>query len=437
MLRFSLTTQKIAVSIGVCTLFLFASFSTLHALTVDELKQQISTKQKEKAALDAENLRLQAQIDQTNKQAKTLQGDVKVLDTTQKKLQNDIKVTQNKIKTTELSIQKLSLEINSTANKIEKNKNAMGEALRALNRTDEETIIQSFLQYKNLSEVWNGIETIRQFQNSMKQKTDELLNLNNDLKDKKDESEENKKDLTDLTSELGDRKKIVDLNKQVKVTSLAVTKEQESAYRKKLAENIERGKQFEQELFQFESQLKAQIDISKIPVEQGGVLGWPVDIVRITQRFGKTVDAKRLYVSGTHNGVDFGIPVGTQVKSVSAGIVKGYGNTDDEVGCYSYGRWLLIEHPNGLSSMYAHLSAVKVSVGQNIARGEVIGYSGGQPGMSGSGYSTGPHLHLGLFASEGVTIQKYTQSKFCKQVSIPVAEGLNAYLDPLGYLPAN
>ncbi len=427
--------QLIAVSIGICALFLLVAPSSVQALTVEQLKQQIDTKQKEKAILDAENVRLQTQITEANKQAQGLQGAVTALTSTQKKLQNDIKVTQNKIKTTELSIQKLSIEINSTANKIEKNKDAMGEALRALNRSDEVTLAQNFLQYKNLSEVWNGVETLRQFQVSMKQKTDELVHLNTDLQDKKGESEENKKDLTSLTSELTDRKKIVDLNKQVKATSLAATKEQELAYRKKLADNIERGKQFEQELFQFESQLKAQIDISKIPTEQGGVLAWPLDIIRITQRFGKTVDSKRLYVSGTHNGVDFGIPVGTAVKSVGNGTIKGYGNTDDQVGCYSYGRWVLIDHGNGLSSVYAHLSAAKVSVGQTVSRGEVIGYSGGQPGMSGSGHSTGPHLHLGLFATEGIKVAKYTQSKFCKNVSIPIVEGLNAYLDPLAYLP--
>jgi murein DD-endopeptidase MepM/ murein hydrolase activator NlpD len=139
--------------------------------------------------------------------------------------------------------------------------------------------------------------------------------------------------------------------------------------------------------------------------------------------------------SGTHNGVDFKASVGTPVKAVLGGIVKGTGNTDDQAGCYSYGRWVLIEHPNGLSSLYAHLSQSRVSQGQSISTGEVLGYSGGQPGVFGSGYSTGPHLHLGLYASQGVEVKQYTQSLFCKKVFIPVASA-NAYLDPLAYLPA-
>jgi murein DD-endopeptidase MepM/ murein hydrolase activator NlpD len=116
------------------------------------------------------------------------------------------------------------------------------------------------------------------------------------------------------------------------------------------------------------------------------------------------------------------------------GVVKAMGNTDDQKGCYSYGRWILIEHDNGLSSIYGHLSAAIVSEGQIVTTGQVIGYSGGAPGAYGSGYSTGPHLHFGLFATAGVQVSRYTSSINCKGVSIPIANPQD-YLDPLAYLP--
>src|SRR3989338_9133501 len=137
--------------------------------------------------------------------------------------------------------------------------------------------------------------------------------------------------------------------------------------------------------------------------------------------------------------------MGTAVKSVLSGTVQGTGNTDEMNAqlrregkpiCGSYGRWILIDHDNGLSSVYGHMSSSVVSQGTRVETGQVIGYSGGTPGVNGSGYSTGPHLHLGLFASQGVEIRQFTTSRNCKHTIVPVALGPSAYLDPLDYLPA-
>lgn len=423
------------ISVFVCGSILVFFPRTSYALTASELQTQIDSKRKEKEKLDAENVKLQQQIQETGQQAQTLQNTVKILDTTQKKLQNDIQVTQNKIVGTTLTIDQLKIEIDKTIQKIEGDKEAIGEAFRNMAAVEDKSMIENMLEYDTLGEIWNGLETIQRFQQSLRTRVNDLSNLEKDYEKKKSDLEGKKTDLVNLKGELADRKIIVEQNKQAKSTLLVQTKSKEALYKELLAKNIELGKKFEQELFDYESQLKVAIDQSKIPTQRSGVLSWPLDIVKITQRFGATVDSKRLYVSGTHNGVDFGTPVGTLVKSVFDGIVKGSGNTDQQYGCYSYGRWLLIEHPNGLSSLYAHLSFSKVAVGQSVHAGDVIGYSGGQPGSNGSGYSTGPHLHLSLFASQGVSVQQYTQSKFCKQVQIPIA-GANAYLDPLAYLPS-
>lgn len=430
------------MKIKFCTIILtlvFTAFFTLFvntttAFTVDELRQQIEAKQNEKTKLEEENKKLEIQIEETGKQANTLQNTVKTLDTTQKKLQNDLKVTETKITGTALTIDKLGIEIKNTIDDINQRRKTIAETMRSLQSAEDSTFIETLLQYEKASDLWNTVETLRRFQETVRQNSVELSNFKNDLEDKKGQNVEKRFQLTGLKEELSDKKVIVEQNKKAKTTLLTQTKNKETEYKKLLARNIELGKKFEQELFNFENQLKIAIDPSRLPSEQGGILSWPLDLITITQRFGKTVDAKRLYVSGTHNGVDFRAGVGTPVKSVGGGIVKGTANTDDQPGCYSYGRWILIEHPNGLSSLYAHLSQSKVSVGENIAPGQIIAYSGGQPGVKGSGYSTGPHLHLGVYASQGVSVQKYTQSNFCKNVSIPIASA-NAYLDPLAYLP--
>jgi murein DD-endopeptidase MepM/ murein hydrolase activator NlpD len=158
-------------------------------------------------------------------------------------------------------------------------------------------------------------------------------------------------------------------------------------------------------------------------------LKFPLQKIRITQYFGNTAFSTKnpqIYSSGTHNGVDFAASIGTPIHASLSGIVVGAGNTDIK-SCRSYGKCIMIKHANGLSTLYAHLSLIAVTVGQNVTTGEIIGYTGN------TGISTGPHLHFGVYATEGVNITKNKGSKYCSNVTIPYAD-LKAYLNPLSYL---
>lgn len=85
-----------------------------------------------------------------------------------------------------------------------------------------------------------------------------------------------------------------------------------------------------------------------------------------------------------HNGCDISVPIGAEVKSPWDGTVKKvYTNA---VG----GNQIIIEHSNGYTTGYAHLSEQLVTVGQQVDSGQVIAKSGN------TGQSTGPHLHFTL-----------------------------------------
>ena len=187
---------------------------------------------------------------------------------------------------------------------------------------------------------------------------------------------------------------------------------------------------FDKELLQFESELKFAVDRNSIPSVGKGILSWPLDIVKITQKFGMTDFAKTGFYGGSaHNGVDFGAFIGTPVKASLSGVVKGTGNTDTVCPRASFGQWVFIEHNNGLSSIYAHLSLIKVAAGQVVTTGDIIGYSGN------TGNSTGPHLHLSVYASSGVEISYYkSKVKGCGTYRMPILTKKGAYLDPLLYL---
>lgn len=253
------------------------------------------------------------------------------------------------------------------------------------------------------------------------------------LQKEKEAKEKSKQELEGLQGQLSGQKQVVEQNKKAQETLLAQTKNREAEYQKMINENLERQRQFEQDLYRLEEELSIVLNKSLFPKARSGILSWPLDRVHITQRFGRTNSG--LYSDNWHNGVDFRAAMGTPVKAMLSGTIEGQGNTDEQRGCYSYGRWILIKHDNGLSSVYSHLSASLVKTGQRVETGQIIAYSGGTPGTNGAGYSTGPHLHVGLFASQGVEIRLFTQSRGCKQVHVPIASGRDAYLDPLLYLP--
>ncbi|WP_448575579.1 peptidoglycan DD-metalloendopeptidase family protein [Thermomicrobium sp.] len=82
-----------------------------------------------------------------------------------------------------------------------------------------------------------------------------------------------------------------------------------------------------------------------------------------------------------HSGIDIAVPEGTPVRATGDGTVRFVGNTD------GYGLRIEVDHGNGVTTLYAHLSAADVRPGQRVQRGQVIGKSGN------TGLSTGPHLH--------------------------------------------
>ncbi|MEK7668981.1 MAG: peptidoglycan DD-metalloendopeptidase family protein [Patescibacteria group bacterium] len=397
-----------------------------NAQSVDQIKQNIEGHNDKIKQLDAEIKVYEKQIEVVGGETKTLQNAIKVLDINKQKIGTEIKKTETNIQKTNLTIKNLGSEIGDMEKKIESNVLAISKILGDMRQKDDESLIESFLTNKSLADVLDEYESIGQFQQKVRAQSKELEIYRNELFNKKAVSETEKNKLVFFKSELGDQNKILDVNKKEKSTLLTTTKNKETEYKKMLTDRQAEKERFEKELFLFESQLKRAIDPNSYPSSGKGILSWPLDNVFITQYFGKTIDAKRLYTSGTHNGIDFRASRGTPVKAALNGTVIGTGNTDEQKGCYSYGKWVLVEHPNGLSTLYGHLDLIKVVAGQKVVTGEVIGYSGQ------TGYSTGPHLHLTLYASQGVQIQKYSSSINCKNVSIPVS-GINAYLDPMLY----
>jgi hypothetical protein len=110
----------------------------------------------------------------------------------------------------------------------------------------------------------------------------------------------------------------------------------------------------------------------------------------ITQHFGENPQVYAPFGLPGHDGVDFGLPVGTAVLAAADGTISSVG-----VDAHGYGLNVRIQHA-GFLTLYGHLSLATAVAKQVVKAGEMIGYSGGQPGNPNSGFSSGAHLHLEL-----------------------------------------
>jgi murein DD-endopeptidase MepM/ murein hydrolase activator NlpD len=114
-----------------------------------------------------------------------------------------------------------------------------------------------------------------------------------------------------------------------------------------------------------------------------GFLKSPLKFAHVTSGFGNRMHPLLGYRK-QHEGVDYGAPTGTPVWSVADGQVREAGWKGN---C---GKAVVVQHRNGLETVYCHLSAVAVSSGKPVSQKQVIGYVGT------TGRSTGPHLHFAV-----------------------------------------
>ena len=134
----------------------------------------------------------------------------------------------------------------------------------------------------------------------------------------------------------------------------------------------------------------------------------PVDGVRLTSDFGMrwhpVMGGRR-----AHKGVDLAGPVGTPVRATADGVV---GRADWFSG---YGLYVALEHGGSIETRYGHMSRLNVAAGQQVSKGDIIGFVGS------TGRSTGPHLHYEVrIAGQAVNPVPYMQSN---EVRVALANG--------------
>lgn len=402
---------------------------------IQKLQSQIQDRNNRLSEIEKQIAQFEAELQTVGAEKQTLQRAINQLETERKKVTAEISKTENQIASTDLEINKLILEISRTETDIDKTQDAIAAIIRAQYKSSEESLVELLLNHEQLSDFWSAYESHENVRDTMSTKVAELSSYNALLEEQRDASEDKRAELASLRDEFRDRNTVLSNNKAEQDELLQVTKSEEAEYQQLLASQKAAREQILKELRDFESKLQFILDPNTVPPPGTTVFNWPLKNVIITQYFGGTEFAARnasVYGGRAyHPGVDFGAPRGTAIHAPLAGTVRATGNTDLVPGCYSWGKWTLLDHANGLSTLYAHQDVISVSPGQKVSTGEIIGYVGN------TGFSTGPHLHFTVYAKGGVNVRKFNEIKTvtsCGPASTPIA-ATEAYIDPMLYLP--
>lgn len=355
--------------------------------TADSYKKKIEQLQEQEAKYQAELEKTQNKIEKKKAYSENLVGQIDVLN-------KQISASQAEITKLSSSIYEKQQEINEAQAKIDKQMDALKKRIRTIYMAGDTSDLEIILGAKDFSDFLDK----RQLVSTLAEYDEELIN---GIQSELDLIAEEKATLEVEREDLQASKAILD-NKQSKLQSLLDENEEllaslyddedEAAARVAHMQAQENEVQSKLDAYyaSLQSQANTNTENNYITPSSSG-FAWPVPgFYYVISSYGEN----RGY---SHKGIDItggGIMGATCVSAYSGTVVASNNSCvhnwgkSGSCGCGGgYGNYVLIDHGNGKSTMYGHLSSATVSAGQSVGKGQTIGYIGS------TGWSTGAHLH--------------------------------------------
>lgn len=385
----------------------------------DDQKKAIETQEKRLKEINAQIKTYKDIVKLKQKQGATLSDQINALEAQASALELEIRLNEQKISDVGKELRNTELKISEKERLIIREREVLSELIREYYDSLSGDVSIVFMSHSDelfsKQEDWleDTGDRIREMLLDLNKLKKELVTEQESLQKKKTEADT-------LKQQLDQRNDYLESSKVSKSNLLAKTQTEQQKYSSLVKSLEQEREEIENEIESIEVGKIDALDLSKIPAFKKGLFDWPVQkgSFTISQSYGKTKFAKTAYKSGFHNGIDFAAPTGTPVLAPLSGKVVGVGNN----GKYAYGKWIAIDHGNGLVTLYGHLSSQDVKKGENVDKGEKIGKIGS------TGYSTGSHLHFTVFSKDSYEL---VESSVVKGLYIPVGATVN----PIVYLP--
>lgn len=358
---------------------------------IQQLNTQIQTQKQQLDALANRQKAYSQAISAKQAEKNSLSSQLDILEARLSKAQLEIDSTNLEINKTNLEAKKISLDIIDTNSQIEEQKEHIAKLLRLVYKQTQVSTLEMLLINDSISEFLNQAKYLENANEELRQS---LVQLQSD-KSRLEKAEANIKtksqELATLKDALEEQKAKLAYEESEKNQLLDETKSSEQAYQRLLQEAKRQAAQAESEISNLENTIRskmAQKDKDRLD-SSDSTLAWPITGRTVTSSFHDPEYPFRRII-GEHSGVDLRSKQGNPLYAAADGYVarvKFDGST-----AYSY---IMIVHNDGLSTVYGHVSGVNVAADQYVTKGQLIGKTGGGPGMPGSGpFSTGSHLHF-------------------------------------------
>ncbi|MFR4798680.1 MAG: murein hydrolase activator EnvC family protein [Lentihominibacter sp.] len=314
-------------------LVLVVGTTTASAASLSELRKQIREKQSE--------------LDEGKKQEESL---------SQKLNELEEAIAQNEDK-----LIVLEEDLRAAEEKVETQTTNLNSRLRNMYKNGSVGFLDVLLNSGSFSEFLTNLDMVELIYSSDKDVLD-------DLQAAYDEVEEKKTEVETLQAELNESKEVVEAEK----AEIAASNEETEKMLDELQADADRMTQT----------IINNGSSSSNSSYLGGQMAWPVPSSSyISSPFGYRIHPIYGY-SKLHTGMDIGASSGSAIVAANAGTVISSGWNG------GYGKCIVVDHGGGVTTLYAHCSALYVSVGQSVTRGQQIAAVGS------TGNSTGPHCHF-------------------------------------------
>ncbi len=376
---------------------------------IEENKKKIEALEKEASSYDGEIGALQEKIDALQEQIDLYNDAIALIDADIAIIDNQITGIENEIDSLNKQIDKLDKQVVEIQQKIADTYTLLGERIRASYMsgasssleyllTSDDFEFQSYLERVELIERIAEhddalIKDLEKEIDSLKAKVLEIEDMKTRLNGKIEELDEVKKEHEAKKQEQLDARKVIDDAQALIKADLNVIRDKVNALDKQSAEYQAAIDKREDAIMDFEEKLSEQ-NTSFGSGQVSGDMIWPLPYSNtyVSSSFKmRTLNG----ITRQHNGIDICRWEGTSganVVAVKDGTVEVAVKYDTGTG---YGRYVVVNHGNGVKTYYAHFSATLVNVGDYVTQGTVLGRAGN------SGYSFGAHLHFGLMINGG------------------------------------
>ncbi len=400
------------------------TYATIQSSSAEDLQVQLQTKTKELDAVNQELTAAKNNLNTTEQERITLQQKVKSIQSNINTLNLGIKADALKTQQLQIQIQQLGLDLKDISDSIDLKQQAVQSTLKELQKNDTTNgdLFTIFLKSGTLADGVLEVQAIHNLQNQLGSDINNLKDLNDKYSNTIKESSAKKENIAAEQADLQNKALIASDQKAEQQNLLVVTQGKESLFQQQYAALQKKAYDIQNEIESIDAVLRTKVNPSALPTPIAGVLQIPVEAdtkANITQGYGATAFAKTHYAGHWHNGIDLRAPIGTPILSAESGVVVAVGNQDLYCPKSGYGKFVVVNHNNNLTTLYGHFSRQLVKKGDTVTRGQILGYSGQ------TGFATGPHLHFTVYAQATFYMG---QSKYCGQM--PYGGDLN----PTGYL---